>query len=125
MAVVNFVTGSFFSCASPNDKLKTLKRFSSLSRLIPGRFAGLGEGHRPIDERLHRRTEGFPKLGEFIFHLWWKLRMNGSLHQVALLKETHLLRQHTLLNAGDGAFKLREWRRGRYVIDLRVVSLPV
>jgi len=34
--------------------------------------------------------------------------MNGSLHQLALLKETQLLRQHTLGNAGDGAFKLRE-----------------
>src|SRR6202161_1415070 len=56
------------SCTSPNHKLKTLKGFSSLSRLIPGRFAGLGEGHRPIDERLHRRTKRFPKLGEFIFH---------------------------------------------------------
>src|SRR5271163_4630293 len=96
------------SCTFPNHKLKTLKGFSSLSRLIPGRFAGLGEGHRPIDESLHRRTERFPKLGEFIFHLWWKLRMNGSLHQLALLKETQLLRQHTLRNAGDGAFKLRE-----------------
>src|SRR5271167_2582327 len=84
------------SCTFPNHKLKTLKGFSSLSRLIPGRFAGLGEGHRPIDERLHRRTERFPKLGEFIFHLWWKLRMKGSLHQLALLKETQLLRQHTL-----------------------------
>src|SRR5258708_11849844 len=51
---------------SPNHKLKTLKGFSSLSRLIPGRFAGLGQGHRPIGERLHRRTERFPKLGEFI-----------------------------------------------------------
>ncbi len=70
--------------------------FSSLSWLIPRRFAGLGEGHRPIDERLHRRTERFPKLGDFIFYLWWKLRMNGSLHQLALLKETQLLRQHTL-----------------------------
>jgi hypothetical protein len=29
-------------------------------------------------------------------HPWWKLRMNGSLHQLALLKETQLLRQHTL-----------------------------
>src|SRR5258708_36115464 len=83
-------------CTFPNHKLKTLKGFSSLSRLIPGRFAGLAEGHRPIDERLHRWTERFPKLGEFIFHLWWKLRMNGSLHQLALLKETQLLRQHTL-----------------------------
>src|SRR5580704_2784704 len=84
------------SCTFPNRKLKTLKGFSSLSRLIPGRFAGLGEGHRTIDERLHRRTERFPKLGEFIFHLWWKLRMNGSPHQLALRKETQLLRQHTL-----------------------------
>ena len=84
------------SCTFPNHKLKTLKGFSSLSRLILGRFAGLGEGHRPIDERLHRRTERFAKLGEFIFHLWWKLRMNGSLHQLALLKETQLLRQHAL-----------------------------
>src|SRR5258708_24240796 len=81
---------------SPNHKLKTLKGFSSLSRLIPGRFAGLAEGHRPIDERLHRRTERFPKLGESIPHLWSKLRMNASLHQLALLKETQLLRQHTL-----------------------------
>ena len=69
-----------FSCTFPNHKPKTLKGFSSLSRLIPERFAGLGEGHRPIDERLHRRTERFTKLGEFIFHFWWKLRMNGSLH---------------------------------------------
>ncbi len=60
------------SCTFPHHKLKTLEGFSSPSRLIPGRFAGLGEGHRPIDERLHRRTERFPKLGEFIFHLWWK-----------------------------------------------------
>jgi len=40
--------------------------------------------------------------------------MNGSLHQLALLKETQLLRQHTLRDAGDGAFKLREspdWAR--------------
>jgi len=79
------------SCTSPNHKLETLKGFSSLSRLISGRFAGLGEGHRPIDKRFHRRTEHFPKLGEFIFHLGWKLRMNGSLHQLALLKETQLL----------------------------------
>jgi len=85
-----------FSCTFPNHKLKTLQGFSSLSRLIPGRFAGLREGHRPIDECLHRRTERFPKLGEFIFHLWWKLRMNRSTHQLALLKETQLLRQHTL-----------------------------
>jgi hypothetical protein len=84
------------SCTFPNHKLKTLKGFSSLSYLMPGRFAGLGEGHRSIDERLHRRTERFPKLGEFIFHLWWKLRMNGSLHQLARLEETQLLRQHTL-----------------------------
>ncbi len=83
-------------CSEFQRKDEILKGFSSLSRLIPGRFAGLGEGHRPIDERLHRRTERFPKLGEFIFHLWWKLRMNGSLHQLALLKETQLLRQHTL-----------------------------
>src|ERR1035438_23587 len=96
------------SCTFPNHKLKTLKGFSNLSRLIPGRFVAHGEGSRPIDERLHRRTERFPKLGEFIFHLWWKLRMNGSLHQLALLKETQLLRQHRLRNAGDGAFKLRE-----------------
>jgi hypothetical protein len=34
--------------------------------------------------------------------------MNGSLHQLALLKETQLLQQHTLRNAGDGVFKLRE-----------------
>jgi len=34
--------------------------------------------------------------------------MNGSLHQLALLKQTQLLRQHTLRYAGNGAFKLRE-----------------
>src|SRR5258708_37127369 len=42
---------------SPNHKLKTLKGFSSLSRLIPRCFAGLGEGHSSIDERLHHRTD--------------------------------------------------------------------
>ena len=34
--------------------------------------------------------------------------MNGSLDQFAFLQSTQLLRQHTLRDAGDGAFEFRE-----------------
>ena|ERR1700748_2418588 len=99
-----FVASSCFTLGRDNGidvliVLIGLEGCERVLRFLVEHLAGPREFHRPIDERLHRRTERFPKLGEFIFHLWWKLRMNGSLHQLALLKETQLLRQHTLRNA--------------------------
>jgi hypothetical protein len=114
------------SCTFSNQKLKTLKGLSSLSRLIPRSSAGLGEGHRPIDERLHRWTQRFPKLGEFIFHLWGELRMNCSLHQLALLKKTQLLRQLRCEMPGTArsSSENRQIGRAKSLFRITIFHLP-
>ena len=77
-------------------------------RFLVEHLAGPREFHRPINKRHHRRAERFSKLGEFVFHFRWKLRMNCSLYQLALLQSSKLLRQHALRDAGGGVFEFRE-----------------
>lgn len=59
--------------------LVELESCGSLCQFLIEHLAGPWELHRPINKRLHRRTERLPKLGEFVFHFRWKLRINCSL----------------------------------------------
>ena len=88
--------------------LVELESCESFCRFLVEHLAGPREFHRPINKRHHRRAERSSKLGEFVFHFRWKLRMNCSLDQLALLQSSKLLRQHALRDAGDGVFQFGE-----------------
>jgi hypothetical protein len=59
--------------------LVELESCESFCRFLVEHLPGPREFHRPINKRHHRRAERSSKLGEFVFHFRWKLRMNCSL----------------------------------------------
>src|SRR5271154_3178558 len=73
--------GSYGSVRSRTDCAKDLWR-----NLPPIRLSACGPN----------QTQTFFQTSCVMRHFRWKLRMNGAFHQVTLLQETQLLRQHTL-----------------------------